>query len=105
MKAAAVVRLFTVNQGAQGQGKIGCVQQNRQAVLSFKDTAKADMGNEKIPNASDVGKPKRALLNHFGSACGVKGAGLVDPEAAPGISCEIARRVDAHFHPGVRLEG
>jgi hypothetical protein len=47
MEAAGVVRLFTVNQGAEGQGKIGVVQQNRQAVLSFKDTAKADMGNEK----------------------------------------------------------
>jgi excinuclease ABC subunit C len=47
---------------------------------------------------------KRALLNHFGSARGVKMAGLADLEAAPGISHEIARRVYAHFHPGVRLE-
>ncbi|WP_408886943.1 excinuclease ABC subunit UvrC [Limobrevibacterium gyesilva] len=48
---------------------------------------------------------KRALLNHFGSARGVKQAGLHDLEAAPGISREIARRVYAHFHPGVRVEG
>ncbi len=48
---------------------------------------------------------KRALLNHFGSARGVKQAGLVDLEAAPGISKEIARKVYAHFHPGVRVEG
>jgi excinuclease ABC subunit C len=48
---------------------------------------------------------KRALLNHFGSARGVKQAGLHDLEAAPGISKEIARRVYAHFHPGVRVEG
>jgi excinuclease ABC subunit C len=47
---------------------------------------------------------KRALLNHFGSSRGVKMAGLADLEAAPGISHEIARRVYAHFHPGVRLE-
>jgi excinuclease ABC subunit C len=47
---------------------------------------------------------KRALLNHFGSARGVKMAGLSDLEAAPGISRETARRVYAHFHPGVRLE-
>jgi len=47
---------------------------------------------------------KRALLNHFGSARGVKMAGLADLEAAPGISREIARRVYAHFHPGVRME-
>ena len=48
---------------------------------------------------------KRALLNHFGSARGVKQAGLHDLEAAPGISREIARRVYAHFNPGVRIEG
>jgi excinuclease ABC subunit C len=48
---------------------------------------------------------KRALLNHFGSARGVKMAGLGDLEAAPGISKEIARRVYAHFHPGVRMDG
>jgi excinuclease ABC subunit C len=48
---------------------------------------------------------KRALLNHFGSARGVKMAGLSDLEAAPGISHETARRVYAHFHPGVRMEG
>ncbi|MBV9812121.1 MAG: excinuclease ABC subunit UvrC [Acetobacteraceae bacterium] len=47
---------------------------------------------------------KRALLNHFGSARGVKQAGLQDLEAAPGISRETARRVYAHFHPGARLE-
>ena len=47
---------------------------------------------------------KRALLNHFGSARGVKQAGLQDLEAAPGISREIARKVYGHFHPGFRLE-
>jgi excinuclease ABC subunit C len=46
---------------------------------------------------------KRALLNHFGSARGVGAAGLADLEAAPGINRETARRVYAHFHPGVRL--
>jgi excinuclease ABC subunit C len=46
---------------------------------------------------------KRALLNHFGSARGVKMAGLTDLEAAPGISREIAGRVYAHFHPGARI--
>ncbi len=41
---------------------------------------------------------KRALLNHFGSARGVKQAGLQDLEAAPGISRETAKRVYDHFH-------
>jgi excinuclease ABC subunit C len=48
---------------------------------------------------------KRALLNHFGSARGVKQAGLADLEAAPGISRQIARLVYAHFHPGARMDG
>ncbi len=48
---------------------------------------------------------KRALLNHFGSARGVKQAGLQDLEAAPGISREIASRVYSYFHPGVRVAG
>ncbi len=48
---------------------------------------------------------KRALLNHFGSARGVKMAGLTDLEAAPGINREIAGRVYAHFHPGARVGG
>ncbi len=43
---------------------------------------------------------KRALLNHFGSARGVKQAGLADLENAPGINRETARRIYAHFHPG-----
>ncbi len=44
-----------------------------------------------------------ALLNHFGSARGVKMAGLTDLEAVPGINKETARRVYAHFHPGARV--
>ena len=45
---------------------------------------------------------KRALLNHFGSARGVKQAGLADLEAAPGISKAMARHVYEYFHPGAR---
>jgi excinuclease ABC subunit C len=41
---------------------------------------------------------KRALLNHFGSARGVKQAGLDDLQAVPGISKETARRVYGFFH-------
>jgi excinuclease ABC subunit C len=48
---------------------------------------------------------KRALLNHFGSARGVKQAGLADLEAAPGISRQTARLVYAHFHPGAHMDG
>jgi excinuclease ABC subunit C len=41
---------------------------------------------------------KRALLNHFGSARGVKQAGLDDLQAVPGISKETAKRVYGFFH-------
>ena len=47
---------------------------------------------------------KRALLNHFGSARGVKMAGLPDLEVVAGINRETARRVYAHFHPGVSAD-
>ncbi|GAA4500091.1 excinuclease ABC subunit UvrC [Gluconacetobacter tumulicola] len=43
---------------------------------------------------------KRALLNQFGSARGVRQAGLADLEATPGINRETARVVYGHFHPG-----
>jgi excinuclease ABC subunit C len=41
---------------------------------------------------------------HFGSARGVKGAGMRDLEAVDGINKATARTVYAHFHPGVRME-
>jgi excinuclease ABC subunit C len=43
---------------------------------------------------------KKALLHHFGSARGVKQAGLEDLQAAPGISKEMAKRIYAFFHGG-----
>ncbi len=42
---------------------------------------------------------KRRLLNHFGSARGVRNASLEDLENAPGIGPAVARRVYGHFHP------
>lgn len=43
---------------------------------------------------------KRRLLNHFGSARGVRQAGLADLEACPGIGPAMARKIHGHFHPG-----
>jgi len=42
---------------------------------------------------------KRRLLNHFGSARGVRQAGLEDLENCPGIGPALARRIHGHFHP------
>lgn len=47
---------------------------------------------------------KRALLNHFGSARGVKQAGLKDLEAVTGINRATARLVYAHFNPDARFD-
>ncbi|MBK1661687.1 excinuclease ABC subunit UvrC [Paracraurococcus ruber] len=43
---------------------------------------------------------KRKLLNHFGSARGVRNAALSDIENAPGIGPSVARKIYEHFHPG-----
>ena len=45
------------------------------------------------------GAIKRRLLNHFGSARGVRNASLEDLGNCPGIGPTVARRVYGHFHP------
>ncbi len=46
---------------------------------------------------------KRRLLNHFGSARGVRNAALADLAAAPSIGPSVARRIHEHFHPGAAV--
>ena len=41
---------------------------------------------------------KRALLNHFGSARAVSGAGLADLSLVPGINATVAKKIYDHFH-------
>ncbi|WP_431272356.1 excinuclease ABC subunit UvrC [Dankookia sp. P2] len=43
---------------------------------------------------------KRKLLNHFGSARGVRNAALEDLANAPGVGPAVARKIHDHFHPG-----
>lgn len=43
---------------------------------------------------------KKALLLHFGSASGVKLAGLSDLEAVPGVGPDAAKKIYDHFHGG-----
>jgi excinuclease ABC subunit C len=45
------------------------------------------------------GALKRKLLNHFGSARGVRNAALEDLAKAPGIGPAVARKIYGHFHP------
>jgi len=79
---------------------------HRFAITTHRSGRSKALTRSELDEISGIGTArKRALLNHFGSARGVKMAGLADLEAAPGISRETARRVYAHFHPGVRVEG
>jgi len=48
---------------------------------------------------------KRRLLNHFGSARGVRNASLADLENCPGVGPSLARRLHGHFHPGAVASG
>ena len=43
---------------------------------------------------------KRALLLHFGTASGVRAAGLEDLQRAPGVSAAVAQAVYDFYHPG-----
>lgn len=77
---------------------------HRFAITTHRAGRSRTLTQSELDEISGIGAArKRALLNHFGSARGVKMAGLADLEAAPGISRETARRVYAHFHPGVRF--
>ena len=77
---------------------------HRFAITTHRAGRSKTLVGSELDEISGIGPGrKRALLNHFGSARGVKQAGLHDLEAAPGISREIASRVYAHFHPGVRM--
>lgn len=79
---------------------------HRFAITTHRAGRSKSLTKSELDEIAGVGAArKRALLNHFGSARGVKQAGLNDLEAAPGINRETARRVYAFFHPGVRVEG
>ena len=79
---------------------------HRFAITTHRAGRSKTLITSELDEISGVGPSrKRALLNHFGSARGVKAAGLTDLEAAPGINKATARLVYAHFHPGARLEG
>jgi excinuclease ABC subunit C len=57
------------------------------------------IGASPLDEIAGIGKTrKRALLNHFGSAAGVSGAGLADLEKVAGISGTVARKIYDHFH-------
>ncbi|MCB8873853.1 excinuclease ABC subunit UvrC [Acidisoma silvae] len=79
---------------------------HRFAITTHRSGRSRDITRSELDEIAGIGAArKRALLHHFGSARGVKQAGLNDLAAVPGINRETAKRVYAHFHPGVRMEG
>jgi excinuclease ABC subunit C len=78
---------------------------HRFAITTHRNARSKKITTSELDDVPGIGSArKRALLMHFGSARGVKGAGLKDLEAVGGINRATARQVYAHFHPGVRME-
>jgi excinuclease ABC subunit C len=78
---------------------------HRFAITTHRASRSKKITTSELDDVPGIGAArKRALLMHFGSARGVKGAGLKDLEAVSGINRTTARQVYAHFHPGVRME-
>jgi excinuclease ABC subunit C len=66
------------------------------AALAEKALVKSELDD--IPGVGPA--LKRKLLNHFGSARGVRNAALEDLANAPGIGPTVAKKIHDHFHPG-----
>jgi excinuclease ABC subunit C len=78
---------------------------HRFAITTHRNARSKKISSSELDEVPGIGAArKRALLMHFGSARGVKAAGLRDLEAVSGINRATARAVYAHFHPGVRME-
>ncbi|MEM8877601.1 MAG: excinuclease ABC subunit UvrC, partial [Pseudomonadota bacterium] len=74
---------------------------HRFAIGSHRARRKTAITTNPLDEIAGIGPTrKRALLLHFGSAKGVKRAGLADLEATPGISAQLARQIYDHFHDG-----
>ncbi len=79
---------------------------HRFAIATHRNARTKKLTTSELDEIPGIGAArKRALLMHFGSARGVKGAGLKDLETVGGINRATARAVYAYFHPGVRMEG
>ena len=78
---------------------------HRFAITTHRAARSRKLTSSELDDVPGIGAArKKALLLHFGSAKGVKMAGLKDLEAVVGINKATARAVYSFFHPGVRLE-
>ena len=73
---------------------------HRFAIATHRAGRSKTLTRSELDDVPGVGSAlKRKLLNHFGSARGVRNAALEDLEKAPGIGPAVARRIYQHFHP------
>lgn len=72
---------------------------HRFAIGAHRGKRSSAIGRSLLDEVPGIGpRRKRALLHHFGSARNVANAGLVDLEAAEGISKSVAQKIYDHFH-------
>ena len=75
---------------------------HRFAINTHRAGRAKSLTRSELDDVPGVGpKVKRELLNHFGSARGVRNAGEQDLAQCPGVGPALARRIHQHFHPGV----
>jgi excinuclease ABC subunit C len=73
---------------------------HRFAVGSHRKKRSKAIGANSLDEIAGVGAArKRALLQHFGSARAVAGAGLADIESVAGVSGTLAKKIYDFFHP------
>ncbi|MFO1068652.1 MAG: excinuclease ABC subunit UvrC [Geminicoccaceae bacterium] len=72
---------------------------HRFAIATHRGRRAAGLSRSALDRVPGIGaRRKKALLAHFGSAEGVRQAGLLDLEQVPGISTTVARTIYDHFH-------
>jgi excinuclease ABC subunit C len=73
---------------------------HRFAIGSHRKKRSKAIGASPLDEIAGIGAArKRALLQHFGSAKAVAGAGVSDIAAAPGVSGAMAKKIYDFFHP------
>jgi excinuclease ABC subunit C len=73
---------------------------HRFAIASHRTGRSKALTRSELDDIPGVGAAlKRKLLNHFGSARGVRNAALEDLEKTPGVGPAVARKIYQHFHP------
>ena len=78
---------------------------HRFAITTHRAARSRKLTGSELDDVPGIGAArKKALLLHFGSARGVKGAGLKDLEAVDGINKATAKAIYSFFNPGVRLD-